>query len=76
MRTSTQREIFAFIKRKGEATAKEIIKQIGFHPTGVFRHLKKLNEKGLIAKKGTMPKIVYYALPVPGKSKSETTNQR
>lgn len=71
MKTTTQQEILTFIKQKGETTAKAIIEYVGFHPTGVFRHLRKLSEKGLIAKKGKMPRIVYYALSPGEKLKND-----
>ena len=68
MRTSTQQDILAFIKDQKEATAKEIIEHVGFHPTGIFRHLQKLQEKKQIAKKGNMPRVKYYALPAASTS--------
>lgn len=62
MKTDTQDKILSYIKNKNSVSAKEIVAAFGFHPTGIFRHLKKLVGKKLIYKTGRAPKVLYYPL--------------
>jgi hypothetical protein len=59
MKTNTQQKLLAYIKQRGQATAKEIIEYSGYNATGIFRHLKKLIKNNLIIKQGKLPKILY-----------------
>src|SRR3989338_6901956 len=59
MKTDTEKKILAFIKKKGEATPKEIIAFIGFGAPAVFCQLKKLIQKGDIVKIGKPPRVLY-----------------
>jgi DNA-binding HxlR family transcriptional regulator len=61
MKTDTSKKIYQFIEKQTGVRAKEIIKYIGLNATGIFRHLKKLQDKGLIYKVGKPPKVFYYA---------------
>ena len=61
MRTDTQQTIYRNIARRNGATAKELIKNLGLYPTGIFRHLHHLQKKKLIYKVGTPPTVRYYS---------------
>jgi len=52
----------SFIKERNGVSAKEIVAVLGLHPTGIFRHLKKLINKKLIYKTGHVPNVLYYPL--------------
>lgn len=60
MKTATQNKILSYIKNKNGASAGDISDFLGLHPTGVFRHLKKLINNRLIYKVGHTPKVIYY----------------
>lgn len=66
MKTDTQQKILAYIKEKEQVSAKEIINYTGHNATGIFRHLKKLINSGLIIKQGKPPKVFY--LPINNKN--------
>ncbi|TAN32160.1 hypothetical protein EPN28_04780 [Patescibacteria group bacterium] len=61
MKTATQSQILNYIRSKKGAGAREIIKQTGKYPTGIFRHLKNLLAANKIYKIGNMPRARYYA---------------
>ncbi|MSU75311.1 MAG: winged helix-turn-helix transcriptional regulator [Candidatus Magasanikbacteria bacterium] len=60
MKTDTGNKILAYIKEKGEASAKDIINFSGVSPQAVFRQLKKMQIKGQIFKVGKPPKVGYH----------------
>lgn len=60
MKTKTGEKILSFIKTKKNIAPKEIIKFINFGAPAVFRQLKKLQNKKLIAKTGKPPKVYYH----------------
>lgn len=60
MKTKTGEKIFDFIKTKKSVAPKEIIKFIGFGAPAVFRQLKKLQNKKIIAKTGKPPRVFYH----------------
>lgn len=66
MKTNTGQRILQFIKERGRTSPKEIIDFIGFSAPAVFRQLKKLQERGLIQKSGTPPRVFYH-LPMTEK---------
>lgn len=59
MKTDTQQRILAYIREKRRVSAKEIISYTGYNATGIFRHLKKLINSGLVIKQGKPPKVFY-----------------
>lgn len=59
MKNNTQEKILTYIKQGGK-TANTVITKFNLNATGVFRHLKKLQELGLIYKVGKPPKVTYY----------------
>lgn len=59
MKTDTQQRVLAYIKENKQVSAKEIIGHFGLNATGIFRHLGKLAERGLITKRGKPPKVLY-----------------
>jgi len=61
MKTATKSLLYEFIRQKGNTTAREIIDFTQYHPTGVFKHLKTLQEHGIIYKIGKPPKVRYHA---------------
>lgn len=61
MKTNTQDKILSYIRGKNGARTKEILNMFDFHPTGIFRHLKKLADKKLIYKTGHTPSVLYYS---------------
>lgn len=75
MRSDTQKRIFEFIKGSYGVTAQEIIKHLGYHPTGVFKHLKIMREHGLIYKVGKPPKVRYYVYAVHMANVSKTITE-
>lgn len=50
-----------FIKNHPGTEPKEIISSFNSNASGVFRHLKKLQEQGIIYKMGKTPKVRYFA---------------
>lgn len=61
MKTDTEQRILAYIKEKGQVSAKDIVAFLGFTPQAVFRHLKELVLTGEIIKIGAAPKVKYSA---------------
>ena len=59
MITETGDNIVKYIKERQEATAKELVDFLLISPQAVFRQLKKLQEKGQIAKFGSPPRVFY-----------------
>lgn len=62
MKTDTGQKIFEFIKEKGQVPPKEIISFVDFSAQAVFKQLKKLQTRGLIAKTGKPPRVYYHLL--------------
>lgn len=62
MTTNTKDKILDFIKQRERATPKEIIEHVGLTASAVFRHLAKLQERGLLKKYGQPPKVFYEAV--------------
>ena len=60
MKINRKQQILAFIKKKGETNAKDIVNHLGITEAAVFRHLKTLIEQGDLSKSGTSPKVFYY----------------
>lgn len=60
MMTDTRERILAYIKEKNDVQPKDIINFIGFSAPAVFRQLKKLQERGLIQKSGSPPRVFYH----------------
>lgn len=61
MKNDTKNNILAYIRENNEGTANEIAKKFNLSPQIIFRHLKKMQEDGLIYKIGLPPKVVYRA---------------
>lgn len=72
MYSNTQNRIFEFLKKSGGARVKEIINYLGFQPAGVFKHLKKMQESGLIYKVGKPPEVRYH-IPINAMGEQSTT---
>lgn len=60
MKTDTSEKIVAYIRDKGQASAKDLVNYLEISPQAVFRQLKKLQESGEIYKKGTPPRVFYF----------------
>jgi len=58
-KTTTSTEILQLIKNLKEVGPTEISKQIGITPQATHRQLLKLQQKGLISKIGSPPKVFY-----------------
>ena len=74
MKTHTKEHIHDFIQKNGGVSAKDIIKFVGFNPTGIFKHLKHLQEQGVIYKIGKPPKVRYYSYAPTMETSPKTTN--
>ena len=61
MYNKIKEKIAAFIKENKGAGAKEVIRHFNRNASGIFRHLKKLQDGKLIYKVGKPPKVRYYA---------------
>jgi len=61
MKNNTKNNILAYIRENNEGTANEIAKKFNLSPQIIFRHLKKMQEDGLVYKIGLPPKVVYRA---------------
>ncbi len=59
MLTETGNNIVKYIKDRQEATAKELVDFLLISPQAVFKQLKKLQERGQIAKFGSPPRVFY-----------------
>ncbi|MBF8280487.1 MAG: hypothetical protein HW383_260 [Candidatus Magasanikbacteria bacterium] len=60
MVTDTERRIYEFIQKNAGVRSQDIINHLRHNPTGVFRHLKKMQENHRIYKVGKPPKVRYY----------------
>ena len=74
MKTDTQQRILAYIREKKQVQPKDIVKYFGFNATGIFRHLKKLINRGQIIKQGKLPEVFY--LPVNNQNKKYLENEQ
>lgn len=72
MKTDTQQKILAYITAKKQVSPAEIIVYLGLNPTGIFRHLKKMTNRGLIIKTGKPPRVFYLPSPQNALTASET----
>jgi len=61
MKTNTHTIIYELIRSSGGITPRQIITAVKHHPTGIFKHLKALQDKSHVYKVGKMPKVRYYA---------------
>lgn len=72
MKNTTSNKILAFIKQNNGSTAKDIITHLERNATGIFRHLRKLQEQRKIYKIGKPPYVKYYAyINMENKPKAE-----
>jgi hypothetical protein len=60
MRSDTEQRIQDLIREKGGIRAREMIWELGLNPTGIFKHLKRLQKKNVIYKVGRPPEVRYY----------------
>lgn len=60
MKTNTWKKILEFTREKRQASPKEIIRHVGLSAPAVFRQLKKLQMRGLVAKTGEPPRTFYH----------------
>ena len=60
MHTDTKTKIIEFLKKNTGAGFKAISQYLHMNASGIFRHLKTLQEKGVIYKIGKPPKVEYY----------------
>lgn len=63
MKTDTWKKMLDFIKKNRQVTPKEIIEYLNFGAPAIFRQLKKLQNRGLVAKTGKPPRV-YYHIPL------------
>ncbi|OGH72003.1 MAG: hypothetical protein A2921_00635 [Candidatus Magasanikbacteria bacterium RIFCSPLOWO2_01_FULL_43_20b] len=63
MKTDTSQKILDFIKKNRQASPKKLVNYTGFGAPAIFRQLKKLQNRGLLAKTGKPPRV-YYHLPL------------
>lgn len=61
MKNNTKNNILAYIRENNEGIAGKIAEKFNLSPQIIFRHLKKMQEDGLIYKIGLPPKVVYRA---------------
>jgi len=59
MFTETSNNILKYLQEHQEATAKELVDFLLISPQAVFRQLRKLQDKGQIAKFGSPPRVFY-----------------
>jgi len=59
MTTDTSKKIEAYIGEKKRASAKDLASFLGISRQALFRHLAKLQQKGLVYKVGKPPKVFY-----------------
>lgn len=72
MKNNTQSNILKFISQTPSGvSANDIIGHFKLNATGVFRHLKKMQELGEIYKVGKPPKVIYYPYYKNMEGKSE-----
>lgn len=57
---NTQVKIIEFLKKNSGVGFKDIRQYLNLNASGIFRHLKTLQEKGVIYKIGKPPKVRYY----------------
>jgi predicted ArsR family transcriptional regulator len=62
MKTNTSTKLLSYINNQTQATPKELATFLNISPQALFRHLKKLHQKGQIIKTGEPPRV-YYHLP-------------
>ncbi len=59
MTTETGDKIIEYINQAGQATANDIFEHFQISRQAIFKQLKKLQEKGLVKKVGSPPKVFY-----------------
>ncbi|MDO8625868.1 MAG: winged helix-turn-helix transcriptional regulator [Candidatus Magasanikbacteria bacterium] len=57
---TTEQKIVDLIRKQGGISAHDIISQLAKNASGIFRHLKNLQEKKIIYKVGNPPSVRYY----------------
>ena len=57
---SVANDIYRFVVKQKQTTAKDIQNEFRVSQVTIFKHLKQLIEEGKISKVGTPPKVVYY----------------
>ena len=60
MKSHSQDDILSYIQQHPGKPVRDIIAHVGLFPTGVFRHLQKLQNQGKIYKTGKPPTVRYY----------------
>lgn len=56
-------KILDYIKRKGQASPRELIDNLEVSPRAIFKELRNLVDKEELAKKGSPPKVFYILVP-------------
>ncbi len=72
MHNNTQQNIFEFIRKNQGVSVKGIISHSALNATGIFRHLKKLQERGRVYKVGKPPHVLYYSYAMTMDTRSHT----
>lgn len=68
MRTDTAKKIIKYIDIQKEVTPHQLRDHLGIGSPALFRQLKKLVERGAIAKTGTPPRVFYFSALNKGKT--------
>lgn len=66
MKTHTSQKLLSYILEKTQATPKELATFLHISPQALFRHLKKLQQKGQIIKTGKPPRVYYRSANLKG----------
>ena len=69
MKTDTQQKMYYYISKNQGIRAKNIITYLSLNPTGIFKHLKIMQDQQKIYKIGKPPKVRYYTYVPPMENK-------